>query len=365
MGIVGRRTLEACFRKEIASSPRFHPGVITCTGPVVAGACLLALAALGCGSEPKRLPPAAEPAKAPPLSRRPAGRVVPVGNRPEGVAADPRTGLVAVGLTHPHRLALVDARSGRVVRRLRLPAPPRHLQLAGRGGPVLVPAERADALVEVSLPGGRTTSTGVGRFPHDATAAGRRVVVADEFGDSVSVIERGRVIKRMPAPVQPGGVAAAGGDRVGVIAVRERVLQLYDARALKPLARVPAGVGPTHLVSDGVDRFWVADTDGDAVLYVHVKPRLEVVRRVALAGAPYGMAIDLERRRLWVTLTERNRVVELTANGQPRVIRVFPTVRQPNTVAVDPKSGRVFVASRSDGTLQLLDPDRARSLPRR
>jgi hypothetical protein len=31
-------------------------------------------------------------------------------------------------------------------------------------------------------------------------------------------------------------------------------------------------------------------------------------------------------------------------------------VRQPNSVAVDPDSGRVFVASRRDGTLQLLDP---------
>jgi DNA-binding beta-propeller fold protein YncE len=38
------------------------------------------------------------------------------------------------------------------------------------------------------------------------------------------------------------------------------------------------------------------------------------------------------------------------------VLRTFPTVPQPNSVAVDPRSGRVFVASRKDGTLQLLDP---------
>jgi len=38
------------------------------------------------------------------------------------------------------------------------------------------------------------------------------------------------------------------------------------------------------------------------------------------------------------------------------VTQRFATVRQPNTVAVDPATGRVFVASRTDGTLQLLDP---------
>jgi hypothetical protein len=57
-----------------------------------------------------------------------------------------------------------------------------------------------------------------------------------------------------------------------------------------------------------------------------------------------------------VTLTERNEVAELEAGDEPRRLRSFPTVRQPNSVAVDPESGRVFVASRSDGTLQLIDP---------
>ncbi len=37
-----------------------------------------------------------------------------VGNKPEGLAFDTRTGLLAVGLAQPDRLALVDGRSGRV-----------------------------------------------------------------------------------------------------------------------------------------------------------------------------------------------------------------------------------------------------------
>lgn len=56
---------------------------------------------------------------------------------------------------------------------------------------------------------------------------------------------------------------------------------------------------------------------------------------------------------MWITLTGRNRVAELAG---AKVLRTYPTVRQPNSVAVDPLTGRVFVASRKDGTLQMIDP---------
>jgi hypothetical protein len=51
---------------------------------------------------------------------------------------------------------------------------------------------------------------------------------------------------------------------------------------------------------------------------------------------------------LWVTLTATDEVVGLStaADAFTEVTRC-PTVRQPNTVAVDPTAGRVFVGSRS------------------
>jgi hypothetical protein len=44
------------------------------------------------------------------------------------------------------------------------------------------------------------------------------------------------------------------------------------------------------------------------------------------------------------------------SGSAPREVARFPTVRQPNTVGTDPETGRVFVASRTDGQLQLIDP---------
>lgn len=323
--------------------------------PVAAIACTLAVLLLaGCGGSENGLSPAAEPAVSPPLEQRPAGRVIPIGNKPEGLVADARTRLLAVGLTNPDLLALVDMDTLEVVRWIPMPESPRHLRLAASGGPVLVPAERSDQLIEVFLPGGRLRRTGVGDFPHDAASDGRgRVFVGDEGGDTLSVIENGRRVQRLSAPVQPGGVVTSDdGGLVAVVGVSERALELFDTRTLRRLGKIDAGVGPTHVVSRG-NRFFVVDTRGDGLLEVLTEPDLRIHRRTPLPGTPYGVTVDPVRKRFWVTLTETNQVVELTDR---RPLRTYPTVRQPNTVAVDSMTGRVFVASRKDGTLQIIDP---------
>jgi DNA-binding beta-propeller fold protein YncE len=272
--------------------------------------------------------------------------------------ADPASGRVAVGLRDPDRLAVIDGRRGRVLERLPLPESPRHLAL-GPDGDVLVPAERANRLVRVSLPDGRRAAdVAVGAFPHDATVAGDLVFVGDERGNTVTVLDGRRRVDSFPVATQPGGLAAlADGRRVAVVSVRERVVELYDVETRRRLARVPAGVGPTHVVSEPrFDRLYVTDTSAGALLVFDTRPELELVRRVYLPGAPYGIALDEQRHRLWVTLTGTNEVVELPAHGRPHVLRRFPTARQPDTVAVDAATGRVFITGRHAGVVQLLDP---------
>jgi DNA-binding beta-propeller fold protein YncE len=325
---------------------------------LAAAAAVVALAA-GCGSQTaiSDLPPAAEPSQAPPLTQRPAGRVLAVGAGPEGVAVDPRTGIVAVALRDPDRIALVDGRRARLLRSVAVPAAARHLQLAAPGGPVLVPAEKANRLATVALPGGRVRSFAVGRQPHDAAAAGGRLFAGNELGASVSVLEGGRVVHTFSVASQPGGVAPLDGGRaVAVVSVRERVLEVFDTRTYRRLGRVPAGVGPTHVVTDGANQIYVVDTTGDALLVFHLRPRLELTRRVGVVGTPYGLAYDAHRRDLWVTTTERNALVQLDGGPAPTTLRTYPAVRQADTVAVDDETGRVFVTGRVGGVLQLLDP---------
>ena len=316
----------------------------------LAGAALAA----GCGSAPpSELPPAAEPASSPPATAPPAGRIVPVGNRPEGIAADPVTGRFAVGLRDPALLALVDGAGGAVEQRVPLPAAPRHLQRDG--GRVLVPAEDADALVRVRFADGEAERAPTGREPHDAAAAAGRTFVADEFANRLTVLRGDRPERPIPTALQPGGVTPVLDGGIAVVAVRGRVVELFDAATGRRIDSAPAGVGPTHAVAD-VNRLFVADTAGGAVLVYRIRPDLALTRRVSMPGSPYGLAIDHRRHRLFVTQTARNQLTELTAEGRPHVVARYPTPRQPNSVAVDERTGRVAVTGKVDGVVQLLDP---------
>lgn len=325
-------------------------------GPALArrAAALCGVVLAGCGSAGvAELPPPAEPARSPALEQAPAGRVLDVGSRPQGVAVESSSGVVAVGVTDPAALVLLDGRSLRVRRRVALPGAPRHLAAAARR--FLVPAEPADRYVEVTPGGAVAANVATGDHPHDIAAVGGRVFVSDERAASLSVIEDGRRTAGITVAAGPGGVSAAG-DLVAVVSVRERVLELYDARTLRRVARAPAGIGPTHVAAVGT-WVYVVDTDGGALLVFTTVPDLELVRRYPLPGSPYGIALDPVRRRLWVTLTGRNELVELPAHGRPHALRRFATVRQPDSVAIDPSTGRVFVTGRVDGVVQALDPE--------
>ena len=301
-------------------------------------------------------PKAAEPAGSPPLSREPAGRVVRIGGPAEGLAADPETGLVAAARKDVKQLLLVDGKSGAVRRSVELPAAPRHLDLARPGGPVLVPAEEADTLVQVALPTGEKTSTRVGDYPHAATFAGGRAYAADEFGSTVTAVEDGKAVEQAPVDVQPGGIVGVG-DQLGVISVRAYTVALIDQDTLRGRGSQNAGSGPTHAEADADGRMYITDTRGNAVIVFATRPNLKFIARIPLAGgSPYGIAIDQRRKRVWVTLTGSNELVEIEASEKPRRRRSFPTVRQPNTVTVDESTGRVFVASQQEDALQLIDP---------
>jgi len=301
-----------------------------------------------------------EPAKAPSLAQAPAGTVVAMPGSPEGLAVDDPDGILAVGLRRPDAVALVNVRTGRVRRMVRLPGAPRHLQLAGPAGPVLVPAEQIGQLIQLALPGGQVVAdTRVGRQPHDAAAAGPVVFVGNEYSNTVSLVRGGQQIAAEPAPRQPGGVAAArDGSTVVVVGVRGRRIEAYAPDG-RPLGTAPVGVGPTHVRAAPNGLFYVADTEGDALIAFRVTPegpRQAGSVRTACC-TPYGLAIDGRRGVVYVTLTATNRLESFRISGNRLVPgRIWPTVRQPNDVAVDEATGQVFVAGTDDDQLQLIAP---------
>ena len=130
----------------------------------------------------------------------PAGRVIPIGHKPEGMVADPRTRLLAVGLTNPDRLALVDMDTGRVVRRIALPEAPRHLSLAaaGRAG---AGAGREGGRAGRGLPAQRPHPRHPRRPPAPRCRRGPRPGVRGQRGRRHALGARGAA--RGPSPARP------------------------------------------------------------------------------------------------------------------------------------------------------------------
>ena len=323
-----------------------------------AAAVLLSLALVSCGGQDGPIAgDAAEPGEAPVSAQAVPGRVLPLEGRPEGIVVT-STGVAAVALRGPDRLALVDLGSGAVVEEVPLASAARHLTLAAPTGPVVAPLERADEVVLVD------PSTGelVERFPdlpngpHDAAVHPSGVIsVTDEHGSGLYVLDPpSGDVQRLDSSRQPGGVAAVGDLAVSVDVTGQGV-RVFDVAQLEQVAQEQLGTRLTHAVALDGDRVAIADTDGDRLFVVSVTPQIEEVVELSTEGEPYGLAFDRERSRLYVTLTDRNAMLVYdTDRLEDGPLGTVPTVGQANTVAVQPGSGLVVVAGRAQGALQLL-----------
>jgi hypothetical protein len=107
----------------------------------------------------------------------------------------------------------------------------------------------------------------------------------------------------------------------------------------------PGRAGLTHAVMWSGDLVAFADTDGGAVLVEHIDPQITQRARIEAPDNPYGLAYDVRRTRLCVTLSASNlmRVIDLSEPAKPRILSDVPTVQQPNSVAVEPRSGAVVI----------------------
>ena len=249
-----------------------------------------------------------------------------------------------------------------MLRRVALPGAPRHLAQDDDGRTVLVPAETANRFLAVDVPSGRVTErAATGAYPHDlAPLAGGGVAIGDERGDSLTVLRPGAPPRTVEVAAQPGGVTTVDGGRlIAVVSVRERVLELYDARTLRRVARESAGVGPTHVACGEDDSWcWVLDTQGDALLVFRVDGR---PARAHAAALPARRALR-DRASTRIDCGCGSRSPDATRSSSCRHTGALtsspgtPTVQQPDSVAVDTSTGQAVVTGRTDGVLQLVTP---------
>ena len=314
----------------------------------------IALVALtGCSSEKtpdtlQTIEPAT-PAAAPEVGPSPAGEVRPLDLQIEALVVEPSTGTFAALVDDGARVALFDDPEAEP-RLVELPSPATTV-VAGPAGSVLAPT--SGAVLRIDAADGTFTEV-----PVDGTAASAAVL---SDGRWVVGTDNGRVLVVDPESGEVGttfgGLAsvdalAVTGDAVAALDRRQTSiteLDLADAH-LGPALR--AGEGATQLATDPFGRVMVTDTTGNELL-VYTLDAIVLRQRYPVGPAPYAVTYDNTRDLVWVTLTGSNEVVGYDlSTGIPRERHRFATVRQPNSIAVDPVDAALVIASATGDGLQ-------------
>lgn len=296
-------------------------------------------------------PVAATPAVSPPAARLPAGALYALRGPVRSMAIDQRTRTLAVASTNSVLLYRLDDLAA-APKSVALPAEPHEVRLAADGGPFLV--SMGSTLVRIALPSGDPTPVSVEGGPVSAAQLGGQTLVAVRDRRQVAVLD-GPTVQRVISGnlFSADQVLTVGEHAVVIDRLRNGVFELdVPGGTIKQGLR--AGEGATNAATDRFGRVLVADTRGGALLAFSLEPLL-MRQRYPVGGAPYGIAYDPERDLAWVTLTATNEVVGFHVAGEePRERYRFPTVTQPNSVTVDPASGRVLVGSASGEGIQVI-----------
>jgi hypothetical protein len=300
-------------------------------------------------------PVAATAARSPEAKEPPAGTISALPGTPTSMVVDARQRVLAVAVKEPaavllYRLTEVETLTDPIT--VPLPGPAQSVGLDEPGGPLL--ASVNGKLVRITLPGGQTEVAPVDGELVSAVGHGDRTLVAVRDRKAVAVLGGDKVDRMISGGLYSADQVLSTGENAVVFdRLRNAVFEL-NVSAGTVDEGLRAGEGSTNAVTDRFGRVFMADTRGGALLAFSVDPLL-MRQRHPVAGAPYGLAYDPKRDLVWVTLTERNEVVGFEVTGEEPVERHrFPTVEQPNSVAVDPSSGRVIVASATGKGIQVI-----------
>jgi len=282
------------------------------------------------------------PAASPPAA---AEGVLP--NAPRSVAFvsfDATTGLLATIGSDRTTLQILNPDGTDPPREVTLPAPAAGLS-PGKPGEVLVPAGAAVARVDLAT--GTVTEVAVGGDARSAALDDGDLAVGDADG-TVRIVGTDTTVTGL---VSADAIAAVDGNLVVLDRRQSSVTEIDDGSTSLGLA-LRAGDGAANLVADHWGRVLVTDTT-DGALLMFTTDSLVLRQRYPVGSSPYAVTVDERSGTVWVTLTASNEVLGYDlSSGIPEEIARHATVRQPNSVAVDPDTGDVFVGSAAGDGVQ-------------
>ncbi|MFE3542664.1 hypothetical protein ACFXK0_06810 [Nocardia sp. NPDC059177] len=298
--------------------------------------------------------PTREPATAavsPATTSAPAGQVFPA-PATAALLAERSTGRIAALDTAGTTLTLTDPASPTAPRTVTLPVAGAALA-QGTPGEVLIAAP--DRVLRVDAATGTVTETPVeGDLRSVQTRTDGTLVVGTADGTVRVLAADGTVTRTVTGLVSADAIAVTG-DAITVLDREQTAVVSVGDDALGLMLR--AGDGATNLVTDPHGRIIVTDTAGGELLVYSAGP-LVLRQRFPVPSSPYALAYDPRSDTVWVTRTESNEVVgyDLSTGIGVEVGR-FATLRQPDAVTVDERTGDLYVASAAGEGLQRIGAD--------
>ncbi|MQA62125.1 MAG: hypothetical protein GEU86_11615 [Actinophytocola sp.] len=299
-------------------------------------------------------PVAASPADSPERTAEPAGDVIGTGDDVTAVAIEPDSGALAVATGSAVRFYQLSKPRAKP-KEVEVPGPIERLVPTGDGRLAgAIPSEKL--VVSLSPESEQVTEVAQKGEPAGVARLGAQTLVALRDSASVAVLEDGKQVTTISGAIASADqVLVADGQAVVLDRLRSAIFEV-DVAAGEIGLGLRAGQGAANAVTDRFGRVLVVDTRTAGLLAFSLDP-LVLRQRYPVPGRPYAIAYDAERDLAWVTLTERNELVGFdVAGGEPTEQARFPTVRQPNSVTVDERTGSVVVASGDGEGIQVIEP---------
>lgn len=339
---------------------------------LVGVAALILLA--GCGTSPDtdnlatRDPATAAPS--PTGTARPAGDVVALASPLRALLTEAGTGQIAaldtsetnttVFLIDPATLTRTGPNGALDpdVRTLSLPAHGASLA-QGKPGELLIPAPNRIYRVDIAA---RNVSDVA--IDGDARSVQRRddgtLLVGTADGKVRTLSPEGKVVKTVTGLASADALALTEGH-VSVLDRRQTSVTEIELGKDDLGLALRAGDGATNMIADRFGRIIVTDSAGGELLVFSAGP-LVLRQRFPVNSSPYALAYDQRSDTVWVTCTQSNEVVGFDlSTGIPTEVGRYPTVRQPNSVTIDQRTGDMFVGSAvGDGLQRIRADDRKR-----
>ncbi|MGW1675950.1 YncE family protein [Saccharopolyspora sp. NPDC002376] len=319
--------------------------------------CLIATLLTSCGTDRPSDPlqvtntlTAATPATSPAATVPPTGEVRPA--PPVQLSAfDPETSTLV--LASGPTLTLINTSTG-AEQKATLVSPPAGLHT--QNGQVLAALPDSDQITHVDLRTAQTRSTAVSGGPvYAIDLDAERTAVALRNPATVTILHNGKPAATADNLSGPAQLLPTP-DNVYVLDRLTTAITPINPTNGEKGAGLRAGQGATNAIGDRYGRIITIDTRGQELLAFSTDP-LVMKQRYPVPGSPYGLAYDPTRDLAWVTLTATNELVGYDiAGGEPTERHRLPTITQPNSVAVDPNTGTIYVASANGAGYQVVKP---------